>query len=174
MLTITRNPLSLKAVAFGTVAFVIGLTGAATYVQRYRAHENLVFGKEQTAPTATTAKSTPDKSTPSKPQDTASSQKTTSPQPATDVLGSAITSPTAGASARTAPLAATGSSSAISPQPVGGMGGGTSSTTTAPTTSTSGSSTTVTPGNTSGPTVLVNPPDVCLVGTCVITPPVDP
>jgi hypothetical protein len=153
VLTIKRHPLSLKAATLGTVAFIVGLTGAVAYVDRFRQHENLVFSQEETiSNTADTLPTGEDRSA-SATQNTVSSQATASPQ--------AASTPTIAA-----PSSATGS---VAPAP--------SSVSAAPTTSTfepgRGAGAPAPSSGTTDPSPSTTPlspvTDSCLLQNCIPT-----
>lgn len=126
MLTIRKHPLSLKAATLGTIAFVIGLGGAAMYMERFQQHENLVFGREETVLGASDARSAEQKSPANETQNATSTQQTGSPQTAEGSVSSTpVASTGSGAAATQAPATA-------SPTPAPGMGGGSGSTGTPP------------------------------------------
>lgn len=136
MLAIRKHPMSVKAATLGTIAFLIGLSGAAMYIDRFRQHENLVFGLEETVLGASDARSAEQKSPAKETQNATSTQQTSSPQASEGTASVARTA--AAGSVATAPASAP---TASSPTPAPGMGGGSgTSTTTSP--SGSGSTTT--------------------------------
>lgn len=152
MLTIKKHPLSLKAATLGTVAFIIGLTGAAAYIDRFRQYENLVFSQEETL--SNTSDTTPASQEPSASatQNTGASQTTASPQAA----GSTVTSSGAGS---VAPTPSTVSSTPTTSTLVPGRGGGSTGTTTTTSPTSSGGTTTTDP--------LSPVTDSCLLQNCV-------
>ena len=131
MLAIIKHPMSVKAATLGTIAFLIGLSGAAMYIDRFRQHENLVFGLEETVLGASDARSAEQKSPAKETQNATSTQQTGSPQASEGNASAAPSAATGGGSVATAPASApTASSPTLAP----GMGGGSgTSTTTAPT-----------------------------------------
>ena len=136
MLAIRKHPMSVKAATLGTIAFLIGLSGAAMYIDRFRQHENLVFGLEETVLGASDAKSAEQKSPAKETQNATSTQQTSSPQASE---GTASVAPTAAAgSVATAPASAP---TASSPTPAPGMGGGSGTSTTTPPSGSGGTTT---------------------------------
>ena len=154
MLAIRKHPMSVKAATLGTIAFLIGLSGAAMYIDRFRQHENLVFGLEETVLGASDAKSAEQKSPAKETQNATSTQQTSSPQASE---GTASVAPTAAAgSVATAPASAP---TASSPTPAPGMGGG------------SGTSTTTSPSGSGGTTTepVSDQPLLSCLQNCVLT-----
>lgn len=153
MLAIKKHPLSLKAATLGTVAFIIGLTGAAAYIDRFNQHENLVFSQEETVSNTSDTMPTGQDPSTSASQNAGSSQSTASPQ----VAGSTSTSGTAGSSAPTpSTVGTTPTTTTFEP----GRGGGSTGTTS--TTSPTGSG-----GTTTDPLSPVT--DSCLLQNCTTT-----
>jgi hypothetical protein len=126
VLTIRKHPLSLKAATLGTIAFVIGLGGAAMYMERFRQHENLVFGRAETVLGASDARSAEQKSPANETQNATSTQQTGSPQASEGSVSAAPAASSAG-SVATTPAPAT---TTTTPTPAPGMGGGASGATT--------------------------------------------
>ena len=120
MLTIKKYPLSSKAIIFGSVAFLVGLGGAGMYIERYRQHENLVFGRQESvlgasdtrAATVTTASAETDNT---QAASSSSQQKAASPQVTSDSAELGQQQPAASSPASTSTAAPTASTSTIEP-----------------------------------------------------------
>lgn len=125
MLTIEKHPRIFKAVAAGTIAFAVGLTGVATYFERSLQHENLAFSKEQntTPQVLGTSANSSDPAT-NAGQNTSSSPTTVSPQVASGSFVPAPVDTQSASSVSTAPVASYPSTTSVTP----GMGGGSGST----------------------------------------------
>lgn len=123
MLTIKKHPLSLKAASLGAIAFLIGLSGAAMYIDRFRQHENLVFGQAEMVLGASNTRPAEQKSPADETQNTASSQAAASPDAVSTDLEIV---PLSGAgSAPAAPSVATQALPTVAPPtPTPGMGAG--------------------------------------------------
>ena len=134
MLAIRKNHKAVKVITAGSIAFAVGLTGAAAYIDRSLQHENLVFSKEQN--TSKTSENTPasQATNTSSPQGAATSQDTTSPQVASGSFAPvpagaqslAPAPPSSATTTVTAPTASNTTTTIVTTSPTPGMGGGSS------------------------------------------------
>ena len=138
VLTIKKHPLSMKATTLGTIAFIIGLSGTALYIDRLQQHENLAFGREETVLGTSDSRSAEQKSSAKEAQNATSTQQTGSPQTTGAGTSTTTPSPESTGSVATAP---TSTSTTTTPSIEPGRGGGSG---TSGTTSTSGSGDTTT------------------------------
>ncbi len=144
MLTIKKHPLSTKATLLGSIAFLVGLTGAGAYVERFRQHENLVFGHEGTVLGASDSRPAPQQGSSAD-----KAQKTTSSSSSEAISPQITNSPIGAADAEPPSVAAEPVAVSSTPTLTPGRGGGavasptTSSPSTSPTEDDSGSTTDV-------------------------------
>ena len=158
VLTIKKHPLSMKAATLGTIAFIIGLSGTALYIDRLQQHENLAFGREETVLGTSDSRSAEQKSSAKEAQNATSTQQTGSPQTAGGGASTTLPAPTSAGSASVA-TAPTSTSTATSPSIEPGRGAG--GATTSPTPSSGSGSTSAEPAN--------DLPLECLLQNCVTT-----
>ena len=156
VLTIKKHPLSMKAATLGTIAFIIGLSGTALYIDRLQQHENLAFGREETVLGTSDSRSAEQKSSAKEAQNATSTQQTGSPQATNTSTSTTTPATTSGGRVATAP-ASTSTATSQSVEPGRGAGSGTTS----PATSQSSDSTSTDPAE--------DPFLLCLQN-CILTP----